>query len=62
MESPGSAKIKYVAHPKHQEEEKTSPNRNYIITSKQRSTLPDWTRKWAWIDYRKQLSGPPSFF
>ena len=35
MEGSGSATIKHVAHPKHPEEEETSPNRNHIITGKQ---------------------------
>ena len=34
MEGSGSATIKYVAHPKHPEEEETSPNKNHIITGK----------------------------
>ena len=34
MEGSGSA----IAHPKHQEEEETSPNRNHIITGKQQQT------------------------
>ena len=35
MEGSGSATINNVAHPKHPEEEETSPNRNHIITGKQ---------------------------
>ena len=39
MEGSGSATIKlHVVHPKHQEEEETSPNRNHIITGKQQQT------------------------
>ena len=34
----GSGTIKKVAHPKHPEEEETSPNRNHIITGKQQQT------------------------
>ena len=38
MEESGSATIKNVAHLKHPEEEKNSPNRNLIITGKQQQT------------------------
>ena len=38
MECSGSATIKNVAHPKHPEEEETSPNRNHIMTGKQQQT------------------------
>ena len=38
MEGSGSATINNVAHPKHPEEEETSPNRNHIITGKQQQT------------------------
>ena len=39
MEGSGSATIKNnIAHPKHPEEEETSPNKNHIITGKQQQT------------------------
>ena len=34
----GVPQLNNVAHPKHPEEEETSPNRNHIITSKQQQT------------------------
>ena len=37
MEGSGSA-TNNVAHPKHPEEEETSPNRNHIITGQQQQT------------------------
>ena len=37
MEGSGSVTINNVAHPKHPEEEETSPNRNHIITGKHNS-------------------------
>ena len=38
MEGSGSATIKKVVHPKHPEEEETSPNKNHTITGKQQQT------------------------
>ena len=34
----GVPQLNNVAHPKHLEEEETSPNRNHIITGKQQQT------------------------
>ena len=38
MKAQGVPQEKNVAHPKHPEEEETSPNRNHIITGKQQQT------------------------
>ena len=41
MEGSGSATKNNVVHPKHTEEEETSPNKNHIITGKDMPRLHD---------------------